>query len=100
MGLFFCKMVKIDWTNQYVEMNRDELEKEYRRYINLGFSYEPFDQLNLRDAYIITPSGNKLIISNIEKILSGKLIFGDEKQIEAIEAAEFFKIAEAFYGIL
>jgi len=90
-------MEGIDWTNQYCFMDEDDLEKELEKYLNSGFAYFPLDPLFGFANHVRTPKGNLLIRLDIERILSRKLIFGDKEQIEAIKAAEFFKVAEAYY---
>ena len=39
--------------------------------------------------------GLKLTQLDIERIFSGRLVIGDEKQIEALDAIEVFKLAYA-----
>jgi hypothetical protein len=90
-------MVKIDWTNQYDELDSEEIKEEYKKYSSQGWEYEPSDELFLTSDYVTNSKGDSFNTSDIEKILSGKLIFGDEKQIEAIEAAEFLKVAWAHF---
>ncbi|MCD4728100.1 MAG: hypothetical protein K8R46_10590, partial [Pirellulales bacterium] len=88
-------MNKVDWTNQYRGWDLDELSEELTLYAKSGFYYESSNSLGTKKAYVQTPQKNLFFKSDIEKILSGKLIFGDKKQIEALEAAEFFKVVEA-----
>lgn len=87
-------MNKVDWTNQYLEIHPDEVEKLLIKYNDLGYDVdedvEMFDEA-------ITPSRDTLTRKNIEEILSRPLIVGDKEQVEALEAAEFLKIAESFY---
>ena len=53
--------------------------------------------ISVEEISVITPSGNVLSKKNIEEILSKPLIIGNKDQVEALEAAEFLKMAEAFY---
>ena len=78
-------------------MDKDDLEKELERYLDSGFEYFPLDPFFGFSAHVKTPKGNVLIRLDIERILSQKLVVGDEEQIEAIKAAEFLKVAEAYY---
>ncbi len=91
-------MGQIDWTNSYIKMDNKQLTVELDKYTKRGFKYIPFNRFTLNSSRVVTPSGNILTTSDIEKILSEKLVVGDKKQIEALDAIEFFKISEVFGG--
>jgi len=90
-------MEEINWVNQYEEVHPDELEKELRDYVKSGFEYIPFNGIYLTPALVKTSDGKIFSQNDIKEILSGKLVFGDRKQLEAIEVLNFFKIAESYY---
>ena len=90
-------MEKIDWTNQYERIHPDKLERELINFAKAGFKYFPLDEVYLSPEYVETPDGKKFTREDIKKILSGKLIFGDRCQLEAIKVLDFLKIAEAYY---
>ncbi len=91
-------MSQIDWTNSYVEMDDEQLTVELDKYTKRGFKYIPFSRFTLNSSRVVTPSGNILTTSDIEKILSEKLVVGDKEQLETLDAIEFFKISEVFEG--
>jgi len=91
-------MNKVSWENQYFFWNIDELETEYKGYIDSSWDYKlPYDT-GLSKTFVKTPLENILTKKDIEEILSKPLVIGNKEQIEALDAAEFFKISEVFHG--
>ena len=93
-------MNKIDWTNHYGKMERKELYEELAKYTKRGFKYVPYNPVSLESSRVITPWGIGMTELAIEKLLSGKLIFGNRIQAEAIDAIELFKIMKAIQGLV
>lgn len=94
-------MNKLDLTNYYEDLSLEEIEKLYIKYLNFGFDYNHavhIPYVSFFPSSIKTPSGKILTRSDIKGILSRQLVIGDREQIEAIEAAELFKITDAYYG--
>ena len=92
-------MAELDWTSYgYHLVHPDDLEEQMKICQIQGFEYHSFDHLDFSPSFVDTPSRNRFTQRDIEIILSQKLEFGNKKQIEALRAAEFFQLAQAFYG--
>jgi hypothetical protein len=94
-------MNQVDWINQYEQLEEEEVNKLYDEYCQRGFEIVPHIDLMNTSFYpqiIRTPNGKYLTKKNIEEILSNPLIIGNKDQVEAIESAEFFKIANTKIG--
>jgi len=78
----------------FYEYTEDEIDRLIEKYRDNGWDYEEIelsksDEVNL---LIKTPSRNKLSLDDCITILSGKLEFGNLKQIEALRALKFINI--------
>ncbi len=98
-------MAKLNWEFDYEfygihpyypEELKDIIEKYIERYEKQGFKYIPFNKVFLSPHLVETPSNRLLTHSDIEKSLEN-LEFGNKEQIEALNAAEYLKLATVYY---
>ncbi len=99
-------MARINWIpdQEYYQMKAQDndleevIKKEISSYESQGFEFICSVKVPFVPPKVKTPSGKILSSSDIEKIL-GDLEFGNKDQIEAIKAAEYFKL-KTFYLFL
>lgn len=82
--------------NVWADLDIEELLGKIESFRIAGFGYFPFDEIFYTSARVKLPSGEIVTINDIEKKLPN-LEIGNLRQIELIQAGEFYQICQAYY---